>query len=172
MMAWIRVRSSGRLMTESTYRTENKKMRPVPPTPLDEAWLNTNGMDPVFEGPQPSLTPPYEFSFQDGVEQKDGKWYIKYSIGPVFKEYTDEDGKVQTVDAQTTEYRARVDLETAASQRTNRTSLLAKSDWTQLSDSPLTTEKKAEWVTYRQALRDLPKASGWPHTHTMPKEPS
>tara|TARA_B110000977_G_C10954671_1_gene446077 strand:+ start:303 stop:749 length:447 start_codon:yes stop_codon:yes gene_type:complete len=35
--------------------------------------------------------------------------------------------------------------------------LLTNSDWTQFPDSPLTTAKKAEWVTYRQALRDIPE---------------
>ena len=34
---------------------------------------------------------------------------------------------------------------------------LAKCDWTQASDSPLSDEKKKEWATYRQALRDLTK---------------
>lgn len=159
-------------MTEITYRTENKKMRPVPPTPLDKAWLNTNGMDPVLEGAHPSLTPPYEYSFQDGAEQKDGKWYIKYSVGPKFSEYTDSDGKKHTVTEQTTAYRASVDTNTAATERNKRTALLAESDWTQLADSALSNSKKAEWVTYRKALRDLPTASGWPHTHTMPTKPS
>ena len=32
---------------------------------------------------------------------------------------------------------------------------LLKSDWTQGADSPLSDAKKAEWATYRQALRDL-----------------
>ena len=34
--------------------------------------------------------------------------------------------------------------------------LLVQCDWTQLPDSPLTDEKKAEWATYRQVLRDYP----------------
>jgi hypothetical protein len=34
---------------------------------------------------------------------------------------------------------------------------LKKCDWTQAADSPLSDEKKAEWATYRQQLRDLPK---------------
>lgn len=34
--------------------------------------------------------------------------------------------------------------------------LLMDSDWTQMSDNNLTTEQKAQWVTYRQKLRDLP----------------
>ena len=40
--------------------------------------------------------------------------------------------------------------------RRNRNLLLTESDWTQVADSPLTNSKKAEWVTYRQTLRDLP----------------
>ena len=32
---------------------------------------------------------------------------------------------------------------------------LQDSDWTQMPDSPLSAEKKAEWQTYRQALRDI-----------------
>ena len=36
-----------------------------------------------------------------------------------------------------------------------RNSRLTACDWTQLPDSPLTTEKKAEWAVYRQALRDI-----------------
>lgn len=38
-----------------------------------------------------------------------------------------------------------------------RNSLLVDSDWTQLADTPLTEEKKAEWATYRQQLRDIPQ---------------
>lgn len=40
--------------------------------------------------------------------------------------------------------------------RPDRTGKLGASDWTQASDSPLTDEKKAEWATYRQELRDIP----------------
>jgi len=37
-----------------------------------------------------------------------------------------------------------------------RSKYLKLSDWTQGADSPLSDTKKAEWATYRQALRDLP----------------
>ena len=40
--------------------------------------------------------------------------------------------------------------------RSERDGSLAGCDWTQVSDSPLTDEKKAEWAAYRQELRDLP----------------
>ena len=39
--------------------------------------------------------------------------------------------------------------------RQRRNELLENSDWTQVPDSPLTDAKKAEWVTYRQQLRDM-----------------
>lgn len=39
--------------------------------------------------------------------------------------------------------------------RESRADLLKQSDWTQSADSPLSDSKKAEWATYRQALRDL-----------------
>ena len=37
-----------------------------------------------------------------------------------------------------------------------RNIMLTQSDWTQGSDSPLSSSKKTEWATYRQALRDIP----------------
>ena len=40
--------------------------------------------------------------------------------------------------------------------RVKRNNLLSTSDWTQISDSPLSADKKQEWASYRQNLRDLP----------------
>ena len=42
--------------------------------------------------------------------------------------------------------------------KAKRDALLAKTDWTQTVDAPLSDAKKAEWATYRQALRDLPSS--------------
>tara|TARA_R100001143_G_C3304167_1_gene107052 strand:+ start:249 stop:713 length:465 start_codon:yes stop_codon:yes gene_type:complete len=52
---------------------------------------------------------------------------------------------------------------------------LLDSDWTQASDhsSPLADDKKAEWATYRQSLRNLPATAdmiAWPDV--WPTEPS
>ena len=55
--------------------------------------------------------------------------------------------------------------------RSNRTKLLKASDWTQGADSPLTDSKKAEWVTYRQSLRNIPTQSD-PYNITWPTKPS
>jgi hypothetical protein len=41
-----------------------------------------------------------------------------------------------------------------------RNARLLQSDWTQAVDSPLSDTKKAEWATYRQALRDMPTSVG------------
>ena len=45
--------------------------------------------------------------------------------------------------------------------RISRNAKLASSDWTQMPDITLT--NKDEWLTYRQALRDLPTHSNWPN---------
>jgi hypothetical protein len=47
----------------------------------------------------------------------------------------------------------------AAQVRAQRDRLLADSDWTQVLDAPV---NRTEWATYRQALRDLPQAEGFP----------
>ena len=59
--------------------------------------------------------------------------------------------------------------------RIKRDVLLSESDWTQTADSPLTDSKKAEWVTYRQALRDVPSnnsSAGTIDAVTFPTVPS
>ena len=40
--------------------------------------------------------------------------------------------------------------------RAQRAGLLEESDWTQVTDSPLTGDQRTEWQTHRQELRDLP----------------
>jgi hypothetical protein len=54
--------------------------------------------------------------------------------------------------------------------RTQRDNLLKKSDWTQLSDVALTAEKKTEWATYRQELRDITNSPDFPNV-VFPTQP-
>jgi len=64
--------------------------------------------------------------------------------------------------------------------RFERNRLLTESDWTQTPDNQLSDSKKAEWKTYRQALRDItktanPKMKGPeldPSSVTFPTKPS
>jgi len=56
-----------------------------------------------------------------------------------------------------------VEEENLQQAKAERNILLQESDWTTSTDSPLTDEQKAEAVTYRQALRDLPAQDGFPN---------
>lgn len=66
-----------------------------------------------------------------------------------------------------------LDAITLAVHRTRRNDLLRNCDWTQVADAPLSIMEKGQWATYRQALRDLPTAPGfpdapWPVPPTLP----
>ena len=56
--------------------------------------------------------------------------------------------------------------------RGERNALLASTDWTQAVDAPLTDAKKAEWATYRSALRSLPDNTTDPANPTWPSQPT
>jgi DUF438 domain-containing protein len=55
-----------------------------------------------------------------------------------------------------------------------RNQKLVESDIAMLPDNyaKLSEEKKIEWATYRQALRDLPTQEGFPWDITWPKKPT
>lgn len=56
--------------------------------------------------------------------------------------------------------------------RETRDLLLNQSDWTRMDDNQLSSDKKAEWATYRQTLRDLPENTADPANPTYPTKPS
>lgn len=56
----------------------------------------------------------------------------------------------------------------AAEVRARRNDLLAQSDWTQVADAPV---NKEAWATYRQALRDITAAPGFPGNVDWPSAP-
>lgn len=55
--------------------------------------------------------------------------------------------------------------------RRDRNEMLMRSDWTQLPNSGLSEAKRAEWETYRQALRDLPETMTEELEYTLPEVP-
>ena len=55
--------------------------------------------------------------------------------------------------------------------RDYRSTLLARSDWSQLGDAPFTAEEKNAWTAYRQALRDIPQDFVNPDEVMFPQEP-
>ncbi len=55
--------------------------------------------------------------------------------------------------------------------RKERNQLLKDSDYIMVSDAPITAEKKEEWETYRQALRDIPQDYDSPDEVVYPDKP-
>jgi hypothetical protein len=63
---------------------------------------------------------------------------------------------------------AKVSERQAVEARAERNRLLSASDWTQVADAPV---NQAAWAIYRQALRDIPEQSGFPHFVEWPITP-
>jgi len=145
----VRIRTTGEVVSEQGFRAlhSNTSM----PQQLTEAIINDFNADVVFEGPQAQPTR-YQVGFADGVQQIDGKWYTKHSVADL-----EQDAK----DA--------LDAQQAQSVRTQRNTLLADSDWTQVADAPV---NQAAWATYRQALRDVTAQSGFPWGVAWPEMPA
>jgi len=57
----------------------------------------------------------------------------------------------------------------ATQERSKRDKLLSDCEWTQANDQVPATKKK--WLSYRQALRDLPAQSGFPLAIVWPEKP-
>lgn len=146
----IRIRATGAVVYENEFRQYVKDTTGGSFDALTTDILNENGADPVLEGPQAEPTR-YQFSYRDGVQEIDGQWYTKYSVGDL-----------------TDEQKAAKDADQANNCRTERNKLLTDCDWTQLADAPV---DKTVWAAYRQQLRDLPSQSGFPWDFSWPEQP-
>lgn len=162
----IRIRDTGNVVTDSEFRA----MFPNTgfPAQLTADIISDFGGDVVLEGPQASGGTVYQYSQRQGVEQIDGKWFTKYVLGPLFEDYTKEDGTVITAAEAEAAYKAVKDEEQAKAVRQQRGEKLKETDWTQVADTPV---DKALWAVYRQALRDVTTQEGFPWDITWPKEP-
>ena len=163
----LRVRETGQVITESQFRSlyPNTSF----PRVLTSDILDARGVDPVLEGPQAITTPPYEISVRQGVEEINGQWFTKYIVGPVFTDYTDEEGVVHTAEEQEIEYKNRIDEQVSENVRNQRNKLLEETDWTQSRDVVL--DNDADWTAYRQELRDITEQEGFPHNIIWPTKP-
>lgn len=77
-------------------------------------------------------------------------------LGMIVGEVQDLDAFVINTDTLAIEDAPAVVINVQAHIRELRETRLKICDWTVGVDSPLSDSKKAEWVTYRQALRDMP----------------
>ena len=124
-----------------------------PDTGPDAAWLADSGVYPVEE---------YLYF--------DANAYKRISTDPTLQgntvytaelvALTDEDKAQREVDSL---------AQLASAAREQRNQLLADSDWTQLVD--YLKLDKANWTTYRQALRDVTKQAGFPSVIIWPIAP-
>lgn len=141
------------------------------PINLTSDIIESFGYEPVFDGPKPKTSGPYQTIEKDKVLKVEGKWYVNYVVGPVFKEYTDSEGVLHTVEQQKLNHKLNIDNREASSVRKIRNNLLSESDWTQLNNSPLEEDKKNSWRSYRQCLRDISSQVGFPWKINWPLKP-
>ncbi len=146
----IRLRQTGAVMYESELRQYLKDNNGPSFDRLTDEVMEAIGVDPVFEGPQPSTSGPYEYVARQGVERIGDKWHTKYVVQTL-----DDEGK------------AAKDVEVAGSVRSDRNRRLSDTDWRFRSDM---TPSQA-WKDYCQALRDVPAQAGFPHNVTWPTKP-
>jgi Phage tail assembly chaperone protein len=134
------------------------------PRALPNSWENVSGLQ-----------------FLNAEELKNLGW-LPHRIEPVVEQYKVITNTVFTVgsDEVVESYTTRdmtadeISAEQSAQWhgiRVTRNQKLVESDYTQLNDAPLTDAEKLNWVTYRQALRDITKQSDpknilWPQLPT------
>lgn len=154
----LRVRETGQVITDREFRSLHPNTSF--PQVLTSDILDEFGVDPIFEGPQATTTPPYEISVRQGIEEINGKWFTKYVVGPVF------DNEEQEV-----EYKKGIDDRAAESVRLQRDKLLSDTDWVVIKAKETGANLPAGFKAYRDALRDITKQEGFPHNVTWPEKP-
>jgi hypothetical protein len=165
-MAEYRNRTSGEVKTVSELKAENKNMSF--PKVWNESTLDALNVDPVLASPQPDPSGDYKVVVRNGVEQDaNGNWVYAWTEQDMFTEYEDENGDVQTVEAQKTAYDAANTASLAAQVRSQRDLLLSETDHYGLSDVTMSDDM----TTYRQALRDVPQQETFPSSITWPEKP-
>ena len=162
----IRNRQTGEVTTVSQFKASH--FNTSFPKYISPELLGEFSYDYIAVGAAAVVSGPYESSVRDGVEQINNVWTAKYIVGPIF---TDIEGG-DTATQQETAYRAGVDAKAAASVRTQRDRLLADTDWVVTKAKETSTNIPAAIKTYRQELRDISAAEGFPHTMTWPTKPS
>lgn len=149
----LRDRTTGQLY--SLFEIQQKFSNTSFPQVWDETTYEFANVDPVTTVPYPSV---HKYNRADyvGVQFIDGIWTDVWIEVPRYDDPTEQaDWIIACTESRWEEIRVQ------------RNQLLSQSDWTQLNDVPLTAEQKAQWVTYRQQLRDItnqanPEEIEWP----------
>lgn len=125
------------------------------PAEISEQTLEDYGVFPV------NLTIPTQSPdvrkevVEDTPARIDGKWFQTWKL----------------VDIDEKEFERKTAIKRGEVRRI-RDSLLSQSDWSQMTDTPITDDQRRLWITYRQALRDVPQQEGFPWHIVWPTLPS
>ena len=163
---YVRIRETNQVISDWEVRSYFPDA--LIPNDLTEEVLDSLGCDLLLEGPDPVGATVYQYKIIDGAEQIDGKWHVKYGLGPVFTDTTDGEGITTTAAEKEAAYKAERDAAQAHVARIDRNEKLRECDWTQLSDAPV---DKTVWATYRQQLRDVTLQAGFPWVINWPDAP-
>ncbi len=118
------------------------------PVNLDGYALEYANVSIIREVEIPSITPTQRAEYT-GLQLINNEWTETWQVLPLY-----DDPTQQTLYE---EQFANEELTLKWNEvRNYRNILLNNCDWTQLIDSPLSTDQKTSWATYRQQLRDLP----------------
>ena len=121
-----------------------------PCTHVDLSWIPSDVHGMCFDTETGKGFIEYEDNAVD--ENGDKKWGEEITEIGIWQQAVTDHANEQTLAAAALEA-ARDHLQEV---KNYRNAQLSWSDWTQGNDSPLSSSKKTEWATYRQALRDLP----------------
>jgi hypothetical protein len=106
----------------------------------------------------PTIDPMTQTVTRDGGEFVDGKWQYKWRVDDLTSE-------------QVAENIAAKERKAVATAKAKRDNLLSDSDWVVIKALEVGAPAPAEWLTYRQALRDIPQQEGFPATVVWPTQP-
>jgi Phage tail assembly chaperone protein len=121
------------------------------PDKLSDESLSAFGLVEVIEGAKPKCDDRTQrLELSNTPELIDGVWTVQWKI-------------IDKTDEEVRAYDQKV-IEFVKSERNKR---LAETDWMALSDNVMS----PEWVTYRQALRDVTNQKGFPYNIVWPVMP-
>ena len=137
---------------------------------LPQAWKNISGFHVLSETQLQDLAWSDNIGYkfypvtEDPLPSEDRKLYIISELN-----YTIDEQSKTVVGSRTVTPRS--NTEAWAAIRLERNKKLFQTDWTQLTDSPLSSKEKSDFQIYRQVLRDLTTQSD-PFNIVWPTEPN
>jgi len=133
------------------------------PRGLPRSWRNISGLD-MMDADSLLAIGWFPVRLDEGIVDE------KF-VGSMFIIHTNEVVEMKLWSKYTADEKAEMDRQAASAIRAERNTKLTECDWTQLNDTPLDNPSKVAWTTYRQALRDIPSQSGFPHNVVWPVKP-